>query len=1337
MRQRLSFERLEDRNLLAADSWIGGNGIGGSGNWSQPSNWSNGVPTATSDVTINTASAATITIQAGEADAVHSLTIGGNDSLAMPGGGDPANPATNSISNNSSFESPTASNSTTRPASWGYWGSSYLSGQYAYAGSQSLVVSGSNSGVTQSFVVTPGTSYTASVYAMSPAANSLTGSISAELQLLFYDSSNNQISSYSPPNQIVVLSGSSATGGLLAGSVCGEGWNHFFTTAAAPANAATVRVQLTTYSGGGSFGGAVYFDAVKFGPAPTGPSQLTSGNMVNDGTITIGPTNSITVTGTYTQSSSGTLDVQLGNAPSTGVFGSMTISGAATLAGTLKAELAYNYAPSTTDSFAPITFASETGTFSNYSLPSGAGYQFAAAPSFTNVLLSAAPAAAVATTVNATSALHPVATNMLGINSVWWDSVDVSSQTQQMTTAAGIKLFRFPGGSSSDQYHFNVAANFNDSVAITAPQFAEFIAQAGAAGIVTLDYGSGSPQEAAAELAYLQGSTTDATVIGSGIQWNDSTGQWQTVNWNTVGYWAGLRAAAPLAHDDGLNFIRIDHAAPFSSIKYWEVGNEEYGSWEVDHHGTAGPGGASTGAQHDPATYVAFAKQFATLAASITTNAGLPAISIGIDSGDPTGGGDNSWTRNVLTAGLSIGFVPAFISDHSYMQGPGAESDSFLLNNTVSYAPSVLDWSTRFADYQSVLAQTLGGKASGVQLMATEFNSVYTNPGKQSTSLVNGLFIANSLGSLLNSGYVGSTMWDLRNSGLDTTKNNSPKLYGWRNGGDYGAIGSGPATSAPATGNYVAYPNYYALQLLSKIATAGGQVVAASTNYNDLNVYAVKQSDGDMALLVINTNPAATINDQFTINGFQPGGPAQVWQYGKAQDTAQSLTTDGASSLANSSTTLSLNGSSFSYSFPAYSMTELDVKPAPILTSIAVSLASSDLATTGTEQFSATARDQFGSPLTNQPAFTWSAVGGGQIDGTGLFTPAYVSGTATIQATSGAVSGTMNVTLPGPASWSASATGAWNASGNWQSPALGGNLALPGLRGIAGDTVVFQSAVGTTADLNGGNPMLAGIIFNNGTTSYTIASGSGGAIQLSNGANSATIEVAAGNHSITAGLALVSNLTVDIASASTLTIAGPISGAERSLTITGAGSLILSGANSFTGGTTVLGGSLVVQSGASLGGTLAIGSGGLVTIAASDSAGNPLAVGTGSAPLRSVANAMPTAAITGGSNASAESISMAGLESVAAMASAPLVAGDEKSSLRSLINSIAPVGATIADRNPVASPARTFACGIETTNAHHLLKRRDSRAINVRSIIDSLLEEPAPDRISSLEMLGQ
>ena len=47
--------------------------------------------------------------------------------------------------------------------------------------------------------------------------------------------------------------------------------------------------------------------------------------------------------------------------------------------------------------------------------------------------------------------------------------------------------------------------------------------------------------------------------------------------------------------------------------------------------------------------------------------------------------------------------------------------------------------------------------------MATEFNSVYSNPGKQTTSLVNGLFLADSLGVLLDTPYDGADVWDLRN----------------------------------------------------------------------------------------------------------------------------------------------------------------------------------------------------------------------------------------------------------------------------------------------------------------------------------------------------------------------------------------------------------------------------------------------------------------------------------------------------------------------------------------------------------------------------------------------
>ena len=137
-------------------------------------------------------------------------------------------------------------------------------------------------------------------------------------------------------------------------------------------------------------------------------------------------------------------------------------------------------------------------------------------------------------------------------------------------------------------------------------------------------------------------------------------------------------------------------------------------------------------------------------------------------------------------------------------------------------------------------------------------------------------------------------------------------------------IGS-PGGSAPATGPYVPYPTYFAEQLASKIIQAGGNVVQASSSDPNLTTYAVLEPNGHLDLLVINKSATSALTGQFQLANFQPAAQATVWQYGEAQDTAQSQTTTGASALANFTATLTVNGSTFSYSFPAYSMTVLDL----------------------------------------------------------------------------------------------------------------------------------------------------------------------------------------------------------------------------------------------------------------------------------------------------------------------------------------------------------------------------------------------------------------------------
>ncbi len=87
----------------------------------------------------------------------------------------------------------------------------------------------------------------------------------------------------------------------------------------------------------------------------------------------------------------------------------------------------------------------------------------------------------------------------------------------------------------------------------------------------------------------------------------------------------------------------------------------------------------------------------------------------------------------------------------------------------------------------------------------------------------------------------------------------------------------------------------------------------------------------------------------------------------------------------------------------------------PVLTSITVSPASASVATGGTQQFSATALDQFGNPLSPQPAFTWSVSGGGTISASGLFTAgSSAGGPFSVTASSGSVSGSASVTVTAP-----------------------------------------------------------------------------------------------------------------------------------------------------------------------------------------------------------------------------------------------------------------------------------------------------------------------------------
>jgi PKD repeat protein len=137
------------------------------------------------------------------------------------------------------------------------------------------------------------------------------------------------------------------------------------------------------------------------------------------------------------------------------------------------------------------------------------------------------------------------------------------------------------------------------------------------------------------------------------------------------------------------------------------------------------------------------------------------------------------------------------------------------------------------------------------------------------------------------------------------------------------------------------------------------------------------------------------------------------------------------------------------------------------LTTIAVSPSSSSLNENQTQQFSATALDQFGNAMASQPTFTWSlASGAGSINPSGLYRAPWALGSATIEATSAAVSGMASITvaappLTAPTNLTAAASSSSSIALNWQNTDAFGT-AVDVLRSVDGGSFSTLATLNAT-----------------------------------------------------------------------------------------------------------------------------------------------------------------------------------------------------------------------------------------------------------------------------------
>jgi hypothetical protein len=404
----------------------------------------------------------------------------------------------------------------------------------------------------------------------------------------------------------------------------------------------------------------------------------------------------------------------------------------------------------------------------------------------------------------------------LGVNTASWDTNFPDAAISSSLSAAHTGLIRYPGGSWADQYLWQS----NSVAGSTQPvNFAQYSSQvdsiAGGQKFVTVNYGSDTAASAAAWVRQASTTSGEGTAL-------------------------------------------------------WEIGNEEYGSWETDNH--AGP--------HTAASYATNALPYMQAMKAADPTAQI-CYDYGMDGGLAPGSGVDNWQTWNSTI-LQADAADVDCADvHWYpINGVPTESVQSIME-LVDNIPAAA------AEVKSTLA-TYDPKAYfvvGETNMSQTANAWNEQP-------VGALFSAANALEWLSFGAQSVDWWDVHNYGTPTA--------------DFGmfssATGGEPAMDTP-------YAPYYGYELASKLAVGGAKVSTLAVSTPNIYGYSSALPGGSYAVMLVNADPS----NAYTVGTSSLGITSQSeteYSYSAASPTVTSSTFTGSSlSLPAESVVVLTNGS--------------------------------------------------------------------------------------------------------------------------------------------------------------------------------------------------------------------------------------------------------------------------------------------------------------------------------------------------------------------------------------------------------------------------------------------
>lgn len=294
-----------------------------------------------------------------------------------------------------------------------------------------------------------------------------------------------------------------------------------------------------------------------------------------------------------------------------------------------------------------------------------------------------------------------------GHNLAWWDIGEWLARPgiARRVKAGGFKFLRFPGGSSSDEYFWDLDygnysqwSDRHEPWAVDLDEFLEFCRKTGAEPILTVNYG----------LARLESVEVAA----------DLAARW-------------------------VEYVNVERGL---DVKFWEVGNELYGDWETGHHVPGKP----------ELTGDAYGYDFIEIAEAM--KAVDPTIWVGATAAE-VDGAYNFWNRSMFPV---VQNAADYLVVHNYFlwpfTGPGGSYVEPTPQELFGNVSEVGRMKRRVASMERRYTQ----RNEPWPLAFTEFNIILAN-STPTIGLINGLFTAEVLGEVIKHGYIASNIWDIKN----------------------------------------------------------------------------------------------------------------------------------------------------------------------------------------------------------------------------------------------------------------------------------------------------------------------------------------------------------------------------------------------------------------------------------------------------------------------------------------------------------------------------------------------------------------------------------------------